>query len=104
MFFANKIQAIKVLICSLFNSYFLSLLKLIYHEPRPYFVYSDLHGIGCDTEFGKPSGHAMCCLFVYYLIFDSFINRKFFDVSNSLNYLSGKRDVGNIELVKVVVI
>ncbi|KAL4432661.1 hypothetical protein ABPG74_004954 [Tetrahymena malaccensis] len=102
--FPNKIQALKVLIYTLFCSYILSLLKLIYHEPRPYFVYPDLQGIGCDTEFGKPSGHAMVTSVMYFILIDSFLNRKFFDFTNSINFVSGKRDSGHVELVEVVII
>ena len=61
----------------------LSFLKILYHEPRPYFVYNDLEGLGCDSEFGKPSGHAMTTIVLYYFVFDALINKKYFDDSNT---------------------
>ena len=33
-------------------------LKMLYSEPRPLFVWSDLSSIGCATTFGSPSGHS----------------------------------------------
>lgn len=81
LFLANKIEGLKVFIFSLFSSFVLSQGKLFYHEPRPYFVYPDLEGIGCDSEFGKPSGHALCTIVLYFLFFNSYFNGRFEDVS-----------------------
>ncbi|EAS02418.2 PAP2 superfamily protein (macronuclear) [Tetrahymena thermophila SB210] len=63
------------------SSFIMSLLKIWYHEPRPYFIYTDLISIGCEQEFAKPSGHTLGSTVFYYLVFDSLINRKFFIVS-----------------------
>ncbi|KAL4432659.1 hypothetical protein ABPG74_004952 [Tetrahymena malaccensis] len=78
IFFANKIQALKILIGTMVAVYLICFLKLWYTDPRPYFVYPDLQGIGCDPEFGKPSGHALITSVLFYLMFDSFVNKKIF--------------------------
>ncbi|KAL4432658.1 hypothetical protein ABPG74_004951 [Tetrahymena malaccensis] len=80
LFFPNKIQSLKYLITLYISSLIMTILKIWYHEPRPYFVYTDLINIGCDQEFAKPSGHTLGSTVFFYLIFDSFINRKFFIV------------------------
>lgn len=32
--------------------------KLLYHDPRPYMVDDLIQAVGCEREFGNPSGHA----------------------------------------------
>ncbi|KAL4479250.1 hypothetical protein ABPG72_011462 [Tetrahymena utriculariae] len=83
IFFANKIQALKILIGTMITVYLICLLKLWYTDPRPYFIYPDLQGIGCDPEFGKPSGHAFITSVLFYLMFDSFVNKKIFNPFNA---------------------
>lgn len=61
-----------------------SLLKLFYNDPRPYFIYTDLKGYGCDAEYGNPSGHAMVGIMIYYLVIDSLIGKKFTKVKSSV--------------------
>lgn len=38
---------------------FMSILKLLYNDPRPYMVYAGVVGKECNAEYGNPSGHAM---------------------------------------------
>lgn len=33
--------------------------KMLYHEPRPYFVTNDIQNFSCSVEYGNPSGHTM---------------------------------------------
>ena len=33
--------------------------KLFYHDPRPFWVYTDIKSFRCSTSYGNPSGHAM---------------------------------------------
>ena len=35
------------------------LLKMLYAHPRPFWVYSDILGMSCESDFGAPSGHAL---------------------------------------------
>lgn len=75
MFYPNKIHAISTIIYISFVSFTLANLKLLYSEPRPYFKYTDINGYGCDSEFGKPSGHAMVSINLYFLLIDGFMRK-----------------------------
>ena len=37
-------------------------LKQAFHDPRPYFEYSEVESWSCSLGFGNPSGHAMWCM------------------------------------------
>ena len=52
---------ISVLVMSL---YFDNLLKIIYNNPRPFWLKKDLF-TSCETGFGNPSGHAFSSSAVY---------------------------------------
>ena len=36
-----------------------SLLKLYFHDPRPFWVWDDIKVTSCSTQFGNPSGHTL---------------------------------------------
>ena len=37
---------------------YMSLLKLVYHAPRPYMISDIIIPLSCSNEFGNPSGHS----------------------------------------------
>ena len=41
------------------------MMKLIYHDPRPYFVSKNIDAIDWSTSYGNPSGHSMFFTSVY---------------------------------------
>ena len=49
---------------------YVSLFKLLYHEPRPYMIEPNIKPISCSKAFGNPSGHSSAsqiftiCLFL----------------------------------------
>ncbi|KAM3138759.1 hypothetical protein pb186bvf_009138 [Paramecium bursaria] len=45
-----------------------SFLKNIYHQPRPYWIQSEISGLDCNTEYGKPSGHAQTSVMMIFLL------------------------------------
>ena len=49
----------------------LSLMKLIYHDPRPYFVIDsdNISIVGCSKEFGNPSGHSYSSSMVFIMLY-----------------------------------
>ena len=49
------------------NSY----LKLLYHDPRPYFLYKKIQVKWKSTSFGNPSGHAMFAIFIFFIFQNS---------------------------------
>ena len=56
----------------------MQILKLIFHDPRPAYVWSDIWSTGCDLHFGNPSGHCIdAFLFTTTLFLDLFVPSKF---------------------------
>lgn len=58
-------------------SYFLStllvsLMKMIYRSPRPYFVSEKILSLGCEGGWGNPSGHALCSTVFYLTLWEIF--------------------------------
>lgn len=49
--------------------YIMSMLKMIYHNVRPYMKFDSIRGYECSLDFGKPSGHAMVGSAFYFLFF-----------------------------------
>ena len=43
-------------------------LKMLYLEPRPNWVWSDIGSLGCSNDFGLPSGHVTICTFAVFLV------------------------------------
>lgn len=42
-----------------------SLLKLVFHDPRPYWVDRNIHPLAAESTFGMPSGHAQNSVVVW---------------------------------------
>jgi membrane-associated phospholipid phosphatase len=53
-----------------------SLLKLVFHAPRPYWVSSDIKAIHASNGFGMPSGHAQAS--IVWLLAGSYLRKKWF--------------------------
>ena len=77
--------------CSLQNTYILfnvlftstfadNFAKMIYKDPRPFWVDSEIKFWKCEIDFGNPSGHAVCSfsfyLMIFHLIYDNFHKNK----------------------------
>ena len=63
--------------------YSLSILKMLYNDPRPYFISDEIKGYGCDSEFGNPSGHAMLSLINYYIVINKYLRNEYFKTYNT---------------------
>ncbi|CAD8095520.1 unnamed protein product [Paramecium sonneborni] len=66
MFSSKKVECIIYIFLCMFGFTSNGLLKNAYHQPRPYWVEDEINGIGCNMEFGKPSGHAQTAVIIYY--------------------------------------
>lgn len=55
----NRLYSMNFLINFFFTVSALSVLKLLYNDPRPYMQYPDITPHECSAEYGNPSGHAM---------------------------------------------
>lgn len=60
-----------------FGSYFVFVLKIIYHDTRPFLMYKECAALACSCDFGKPSAHAQKGLMIYFILFNQFISLKF---------------------------
>ena len=69
----------------LFNVLFVStlvtnLMKLIYADPRPFWVKTNISVFKCEIDYGNPSGHAVCAFSFYMTLFqfiyDKYLNNK----------------------------
>ena len=61
-----------------------NVMKLLYHDPRPFWTNTDLYSGSCDGGFGNPSGHAYASTFTYLGFFRLLSKTKFF--ANKLMY------------------
>jgi membrane-associated phospholipid phosphatase len=66
----------------LYSYYFNNLMKMIYSNPRPFWVDPNIN-LSCDGSFGNPSGHSMCSAAVYLAFTHIITDHKYF----SDNYL-----------------
>ncbi|CAD8212938.1 unnamed protein product [Paramecium pentaurelia] len=62
----KKVESILYIFLCIFGFTSNGLLKNAYHQPRPYWVEDEIIGIGCNMEFGKPSGHAQTSVIIYF--------------------------------------
>lgn len=52
-----------------FICYINTIMKTLYHEPRPFWVSQDIKPEKCRAEFGNPSGHAMITSFFWVTVY-----------------------------------
>ena len=57
-------------------------MKIIYHDPRPYMVFSDIEAVSCSKSFGNPSGHSNFSACFYLTLFLMY----FHDVDYTVTY------------------
>ena len=67
----------KIGIVSCHSLYLCSLISVIFTEPRPYYVHSDIKGINCEKGYGVPSEQILFgMVFYFYLIVEVFEKNK----------------------------
>lgn len=64
----GKIKTLSFIIYFLFTIYFTSLLKMFYHDPRPYWEEPEVKAKECYTEYGNPSGHSLSAILLFGMI------------------------------------
>ena len=75
-FYALTVQKIKTLAFFLYFfliTYVCSILKLIYHNPRPYWVSPNVEALECYSEYGNPSGHSMMSIIFFGMIWHEYV-------------------------------
>lgn len=85
LIFYNYVNVYKTFLLSsiiLISSYIANFLKMIYMEPRPYWISLNIEPLMCEGGWGNPSGHALTSTAVYLTIWkfifshEDFKNRK----------------------------
>ncbi len=76
-----SLQTNFILLNALFGMTFVAnLLKLIYHNPRPFWINPDIIPYKCEVDYGNPSGHAVAIfsfyLVMFHLLYDNYIKNK----------------------------
>lgn len=72
----NKVNAGMLIFLTTFINYFLSIIKMIYSQPRPYMRNEEILSLyKCGKEFGDPSGHAMNGICFYFIFLNSLRKR-----------------------------
>ena len=50
--------------------FLINFFKMFHHNPRPFWINTEIHPATCYTQFGNPSGHSVCAIyFSMYLFF-----------------------------------
>ncbi|KRX09560.1 Phosphatidic acid phosphatase type 2/haloperoxidase [Pseudocohnilembus persalinus] len=95
LIFPNKIHTLCVISYIGFIGYMMTFLKLIYHDPRPYWSYDTINGYGCDGGFGKPSGHAFTSVVIFYFLIDGILKKQFqktYSSSELIDFIQNKNE------------
>jgi len=58
IFARNTLRILNFIFFAIMATYIISLLKSIYHCPRPYWVNRNIEPLEDYAEYGNPSGHA----------------------------------------------
>jgi hypothetical protein len=62
----NPRRGVKIILISCFTIYLQCLLELIYSEPRPFWISSDIRSFSCEQGFGHPSSLILHTTLIYY--------------------------------------
>lgn len=66
----RRVRSMKVLcVSSIYGAIFIGIKKMLFAYPRPWWVFSEIKHMGCDRDYGRPSGHSEYTVFTYMLIY-----------------------------------
>ena len=74
-----------IMIILLIKLYINGIQKMLYRDPRPYFIDENVNAIFCDRTYGNPSGHSMYFVSVFPIMVYMFVNHLKRDCNNSLS-------------------
>jgi len=69
----QKVKTLAFIIYFIIISYLCSILKIFYHDPRPYWVNSQVEAKVCYSEYGNPSGHSMMSILLFGMIWMRYV-------------------------------
>jgi len=64
-----------------------NILKLLYQDPRPYFINTNITPFKTDSDYGNPSGHSLASTVFYLALLNFCKNTSFFKNNRILYYL-----------------
>lgn len=83
--YMRKSYALTVMTAVAMGNLINSLLKTYWHEPRPFFIKSEIVPYSCKNfEYGYPSGHAMGFMLVYRTLTNLYVTHHSFKVRTVL--------------------
>ena len=66
----RRIRSIRVLgLTSLYGAVFIGTKKILMAHPRPWWVNNEIGAVGCDKDYGRPSGHSEYSIFCYLMLY-----------------------------------
>lgn len=68
-----KIKSLAFLLFFFLITYILSILKMIYNDPRPYWSDDRVKAFECYSEYGNPSGHSMMGALIFGMFWERFV-------------------------------
>lgn len=69
----QKIKTLSFILYFILITYFCSIVKIIYHDPRPYWTNHEVQAFECYSEFGNPSGHSMLSILLCGMIWMRYV-------------------------------
>lgn len=72
-FSPNKIKTLAFFLYFFLITYLCSIIKMIYHNPRPYWVSPNVQALECYSEYGNPSGHSMMSVIFFVFLWHKHI-------------------------------
>jgi len=81
----DRLSMINALISLALNGYIMSILKLLYSDPRPYMSSPDIKLYECSVENGNPSGHSFLSAY-FFLLFLWLLDKNVFNFLKEKNY------------------
>ena len=67
--FSSREQFFYYLAVYTIDKMYISMGKLVYHEPRPYMISVKILPLTCSRHFGNPSGHSSCSALIAFALF-----------------------------------
>jgi len=105
VFAKNKMKIINFVFFMINAIFIISLLKSIYHCPRPYWVNRDIEPLERYAEYGNPSGHVgIGWICVTYLIERTLYRRKLYIHYNAEDKIKPTFNVFFIILIHLIMI
>ena len=69
----QKVKTLAFILYFILITYICSIMKIFYHDPRPYWEDSSIEAKECYSEYGNPSGHSMMSILLFGMIWMRYV-------------------------------